>query len=358
METETSGFLIAPGASIQEAMVRMDAARRGIVLVVDEERRLIGTVTDGDVRRAILAKIDFHQPVSLLLSRKAHTPFARPITALIGADRNLYLGLLKTHGVLHLPLVDEEQRVAGLVTMEDFLPEADPSLQAVVMAGGLGRRLAPLTEETPKPMLRVHDRPLLEIIIGQLREAGIRQVKVATHHRPEKIEEHFKDGKEFGVELSYVSENRPLGTIGGLGLLETPKETTLVMNGDILTQVDFRAMLAYHREHQADLTVAVRHYDFKVPYGVIECDGPVVRGVSEKPVIDFLVNAGIYLLEPVVHRFIPSGQPFDMTDLIQRLIQEKRPVVSFPIREYWLDIGEHAEYQRAEQDVRTGKVQV
>ncbi len=358
MEIEISGFLITPQASIQEAMARMDAARRGIVLVVDEQRKLIGTVTDGDVRRAILAKIDLAQPVATILERKANTPFASPVTAPSGANRNSYLELLKSHSLLHLPLVDEGQRVVGLVSLDEFLPDPDLPLQAVVMAGGLGRRLDPLTRELPKPMLRVSDRPLLEIIIRQLCDAGIREVKITTHHKPGKIEEHFGDGKEFGVNLSYVEEDRPLGTGGGLGLLGTPRGTTLVINGDILTQVDFKAMLIFHKEHKADLTVAVRHYDMKVPYGVVECDGPIVRSLSEKPVFGFFVNAGIYLLEPSVYPYIPNGQSFDMTDLIQRLLDEGRAVVSFPIREYWLDIGEHAEYQQAEEDVRMGKVRV
>ncbi len=358
MNTEFTKVCISPEASIGEAIARMDAIRLGIVLVVDKDRKLLGTVTDGDVRRAILARIDLGQPVNVLLSRKINTPFVRPITAPVGAPRSTYLDILKQHSILHLPLVDEEQRVRGLVTLDEFVPDGALAIQAVIMAGGQGSRLHPLTADTPKPMLPVNDRPLLEIIIGQLRDAGIKQVKVTTHHMPEKIEKHFGDGKDFGVALSCVEEDCPLGTVGGLGLLEVPKDTTLVINGDILTQVDFRAMLAFHKEHQADLTVAVRHYDLKVPYGVVECDGPVVRGVSEKPVIGLFVNAGIYLLEPIVYRFIPNGQPFDMTDLIQLLIHEGRTVASFPVREYWLDIGDHAEYERAERDVRAGKVKV
>jgi len=293
--------------------------------------------------------------VPALLARKAGTRYAVPMSAPKDADPSTWLAMLKQHRILHLPLVDEEQRVAGLVTLDEFLPDQVLPLQAVVMAGGAGSRLRPLTEETPKPMLSVGGRPLLEIIIEQLREAGIRQVKVTTHHQHEKIAEHFGDGQEFGVELSYVAERQPLGTVGSLGLLERLTETTLVINGDILTRVDFRAMLAFHREYQADLTVAVRHYDLKVPYGVIECDGPVVKGLSEKPTMGFFVNAGIYLLEPSVHRFIPSGQCFDMTDLIQCLLTAGRPVTSFPIREYWLDIGQHEDYVQAQEQVKAWK---
>ena len=356
MYVDVSKVCFTSHGALREAMAQMDRAGHGILLIMDEERRLLGTVTDGDVRRAILANLDLSQPVSVLLARKAGTRFATPITAPIGQDRTVYLSILKQHSLLHLPLLDAAQRVAGLVTMDSLVPDQVLPLQAVVMAGGKGTRLHPLTADVPKPMLRIGDRPVLEIIIKQLREAGIRQVTVTTHHKSEKIAEHFGDGKEFGIDLSYIEEDQQLGTVGGLSLLEVPTETTLVINGDILTQVDFRAMLAYHREHKADMTVAVRQYDMKVPYGVVECEGSVVRGLSEKPVLGFFVNAGIYLLEPSVYRLIPNGQRFDMTELIQHLLQKKRLVVSFPIREYWLDIGEQAEYEQAEQDVRTGKV--
>lgn len=357
MRSDLNLFCVAPGAMIRGAITRIDASGLGIVLVVDQNRRLVGTITDGDIRRAILANLDLEQPVSVLLSRKSGTRFATPISALQGQEQAVYLNLLKQHSVLHLPLVDEHQRVVGLVTMDTLAPEQPLPLQAIVMAGGKGTRLHPLTEHTPKPMLRVGDKPILEIIIGQLREAGIRQVTVTTHHQGEKIAEHFGDGHDFGVTLSYVEEKQQMGTIGGLSLMAKPTETTLVINGDILTEVDFRAMLAYHREHQADLTVAVRQYDIEVPYGVIDCAGSHVLGVNEKPTFGFFVNAGIYLLEPSVHRFIPNQQRFDMTDLITRLIAERQVVVSFPIREYWLDIGEHTEYEQAHQDIRTGKIQ-
>ncbi len=354
MYSDLATLCIKRDSSLQDAMAMLDRSRIGIVLVVDDDWRLLGTITDGDCRRAMLDRVNLDQLISVLLARKATTAYATPITAPMNAPSGTYLQLLKQHKILHLPLLDGEQRVAGLVTVDDFVPNNIP-LKAVVMAGGQGTRLNPLTEDMPKPMLPVGDRPIMEIIIQQLRDAGIKQVKVTTHHKPEKITDYFGDGSDFGVELSYVTEDRPLGTVGGLGLLETPQETTLVINGDILTQVDFRAMLAYHKEHGAELTVGVRHYDIKVPYGVVECDGPVVRRLSEKPVLGLFVNAGIYLLEPAVYRFIPNGQRFDMTDLIQRLIEEGRPVVSFPVREYWLDIGQAADYEQAQEHVKTWK---
>lgn len=356
MYSDLTNLCIEQCKSILEAVTLMERSKIGIVLVVDENRRLVGTITDGDVRRAMLANVNFEQPVSALLARKAGSRFARPIAARVGADRSTYLRLLQEHGILHLPLLEEDGRVAGLVRIDDFVPDRMLSLQAVVMAGGMGTRLLPATKELPKPMLPVGDRPLMEIIIQQLRDAGIRRVNVTTHHKAEKITGYFGDGRNFGVEIAYVTEDRPLGTAGALGLMKSPEETILVINGDILSQVDFRSMLAFHREQHADLTMAVRQYDLPVPYGVVETKGPVVQRLTEKPCLNFLVNAGIYLLEPSVHSFIPNGKPFDMTDLIQRLIKEGRNVASFPILEYWLDIGETVDYKRAQEDVKAGKV--
>jgi NDP-sugar pyrophosphorylase family protein len=229
-------------------------------------------------------------------------------------------------------------------------------LEAVIMAGGKGARLRPLTEDLPKPMLPVGGRPLMERIVEQLQQAGIRQVNVMTHYKPEKIIQHFGDGRDYGVELSYVNEDLPLGTGGALGLLTPPRETQLVINGDILTQVDFKAMLTFHQDNKADMTVAVSHYEIMVPYGVVECEGAQIRSLKEKPQLGFFVNAGIYLLEPSVYKFIPNGQYFNMTDLIRWLLDAGETVVSFPIREYWLDIGEYSDYMKAQNDVENGKI--
>ena len=348
---DPADYCVDQFSSIRDTIALMDKSRIGIALVVDEQRRLIGTVTDGDVRRGILANINLDESVTRLLERKSGSPYAIPTTAPVGADPTICLELLKQHSILHLPLLDEEKRVAGLVTLDEFVPPSNLALQAVIMAGGRGSRMNPLTEVLPKPMLPVGDQPLMEIIIHQLRDAGIRRVNVTTHHKSEKITEHFGDGSDFGVELNYVNEDRPLGTAGGLGLMDPPQETLLVINGDILSQVDFRAMLAFHREQRGDLTVAVRQYDIRVPFGVVECEGASVQRLTEKPVLNFFVNAGIYLLEPVVYQYIPNGKSFDMTDLIERLLEERRRVVSFPVREYWLDIGLPEDYLRAQKDV-------
>lgn len=338
-------------------MARMDANGVGIVLVAGDDRKLLGTVTDGDVRRAILAHDSLDQTAQRMLERKSQTAYAQPITARIGESPEYYRTLLHNSQVYYLPLLDQDDRAVGLICVDDFLWGQSLPLQAVVMAGGQGSRLRPLTEDLPKPMLPVGGRPLMEIIIGHLREAGIHRVSVTTHYKPEKISEHFKDGNDFGVSLSYVQEEQPLGTVGGLTLLETPQETTLVINGDILTQVNYRSMLTYHREHRADLTVAVRRYEVRVPYGVVESKGSAIERVVEKPTYGFFVNAGIYLLEPSAYRHIPKNQRFDMTDLIHVLVKEGRSVVSFPVREAWHDIGHHEDYQKVQEMATNGSFQ-
>ena len=354
VHTNLPAICVEPEISFREAIARIDQNGLGIVLVTDAERRLLGTVTDGDVRRSILASVSLDAPVAAILASKAGSRYARATTVRPGTDRDTCVRLMRSHGILHLAVLDEQERVAGVIRLHDFAPERSlESLRAVVMAGGIGSRLRPLTDETPKPMLPIGDRPLLEIIIGQLREVGIKQVKVATHHKAEKIVEHFGDGQGFGVELSYVTEDRPMGTAGSLGLIEPPTATTLVVCGDILTQVDYRALVSYHRGHQADLTLVVRPHDLQVPYGVIDCEGPEVRRLREKPVLNFFVNAGIYLLEPSVFAYIPKGRRCDMTDLIQSLLEARRRVISFPIHEFWLDIGQHAQYQQAQEQVKT-----
>ncbi len=342
--------VFSPELPIREAIPALERAGVGILLLCSPQRQLVGTVTDGDIRRAILRNVPFDEPCTSIASHA-------PVVAHLPLTRTSALHLMdhaKDFIINHLPILDERGQVIGLALRSDFVNEEQPPLSAVIMAGGLGTRLRPLTEDLPKPMLPVGDRPLMELIIEQLRRAGIHQVNITTHYKPEKIIEYFGNGEAFGVNLTYVTEDRPLGTAGGVGLLESSDEPLLVINGDILTRIDFRAMLDFHRAHHADLTIAVRPFEFEMPYGVVEVDGSFVRQVREKPRLNFLTNAGIYLLEPNVQRLIPNGQHLDMTELIELLIANKQTVVSFPIIEYWLDIGQHADYVRAQEDVRRG----
>jgi len=311
---------------------------------------LIDTITDGDIRRAILAGLDLEVSVSLLRQRKAGGPYSEPVTAAVGTDLSHILRLMKEQSVRHVPILDESGRVKDIVTYRDVFKNDSLPLQAVVMAGGYGTRLRPLTDDVPKTMLTVGDRPLLESIIKRLRESGIKRVNLTTYYKSEAISTHFGDGKDFGVEIRYVKEDQPLGTAGALSLLASSKEPLLVMNGDILTQVDFRAMLDFHVDHGADMTVAVRPYEYRIPYGVVKSRGIELKEIVEKPLLRHFVNAGIYLLDPEACMDIPNGRSYDMTDLIAELIGKGKRVICFPIREYWLDIGKMDDYIKAQRD--------
>ncbi len=354
--SEIGKFTIDLNATIRDAISCIDKNAKGIALVIDGDHRLLSTITDGDIRRAILAGVTFDTPVSRLMMEKEKSKYPKPICVTKKSTDSEMLSLMKDESVRQLPVLDEEGRVVDLVVLSDLVPEEKLAVRAVIMAGGKGTRLRPLTEKLPKPMLPVGDRPLMERTIEQLRRSGIRNVNITTHFQPEKIVDHFGDGKAFGVTINYLPEDEPLGTAGALDMMEDTDEPVLVINGDVLTRVDYRAMLNYHREHSADMTIGVRKYDLQVPYGVIDSDGPNVRKLREKPVIELFVNAGIYLLEPGLNRYLPDSGPFDMTELIQRMIDDGSNVVNFPIVEYWLDIGHPADYEQAQQDVENGEL--
>lgn len=353
MAVDMGKLTVGPGATMREALAGINAGTKGIALVVDDDGRLVGTVTDGDIRRAVLDGLDLDGPVSEISLRKKSGPYPEPLTAPLDASRAQLLEMMQQSWIFQIPLLDDRGRVAGLATIHDLL-HGDCGLEAVIMAGGLGMRLRPLTENLPKPMLPVGDRPLMEHIIDNLRRSGISRVRVASHYKAELIAEHFGDGADFGVDINYVREDQPLGTAGGLGLMPGGRTPLLVINGDILTSLNFRAMLDYHRDNRADLTVAVRPYEFEIPFGVVESDGPLLTGIREKPRLSYFVNAGIYLLEPSVPALIPRGERLDMPDLIDLLLESGRTVASFPVHEYWRDIGHHDDYRQAQEDVANG----
>jgi len=349
-------LLIQDDVSVREAISAVDRGGVGIALLVDQEGRLLATITDGDIRRAILHGVSQDAPVTALLGNRSED-YRKPIAASTWAKRSEILHMMQQRNVRHVPLLDAEQRLVDLVLLSEFACQPRNRLSAVVMAGGLGTRLRPLTQDVPKPMLPVGGRPVLERIVEQLREAGINSVRVATNHRAEKIIEHLGDGRRFGVQIDYPSEDEPLGTAGALGMVEPSDWPLLVVNGDVVTKLNFRSMLDFHQEHGADLTVAVRKYEFCVPYGVVESEGVKVLGLVEKPSLGFFVNAGVYVMEQSAHREIPLSRRSDMTDLIQILLGNGQSVVSFPIHEYWLDIGHLEDYRQAQEDAESGRLE-
>jgi dTDP-glucose pyrophosphorylase len=351
MTLNVEQLFMKPNLTIREAMVRLNENPEGIVLVIDDSNRLLDTITDGDLRRAILGGITLDAALSVLASRRASSVYPNPITVGEQVPLHEIHALMSEQLLRQIPIVDAEGRVVDLVVAGDI--NANPvelPVSALIMAGGRGTRLRPLTDDVPKPLLPVGGKPIMEHTIARLEAAGVRTVLVSTHYRAEAFREHFGNGADFGVNMDYVQEDEPLGTAGALRLVGPSTQPVLVINGDVLTQINYRAMLAFHQENDAAMTVGVSSYDLEIPYGVVELDGVRIKHVVEKPTIHQFINAGVYLLEPRAVELIPETGRFDMTDLIETLLKEGHNVVSFPISEYWLDIGQHGDYARAQKD--------
>lgn len=351
MASKVEEAMVDLNVPVRQVMRKINLSGFGIAVVVDDCEKVIATVTDGDIRRAILGNIDLDLPIQTLLDQQIHSR-GNPIVALEGTDQSELLEMMRYHSVRQIPLIDQNGCLVDIAVLNALISEQELPITAVVMAGGYGTRLRPLTEQLPKPMLPVGDKPLLELIIQQLSRSGIHRVNLTTHYKADKIIEYFGNGRNFGVDISYVEEDEPLGTAGSLSLLEDSDLPVLVINGDILTKVDFRAMLEFHAEHVADMTVAVRQHEFLIPYGVVDTNGSHVNSITEKPVMRHLINAGMYLLGREALKFIPIGEPYTMPELISKLITEGKSVISFPVEEYWLDIGHQADYAQAQEDAK------
>jgi dTDP-glucose pyrophosphorylase len=338
--------LIAPQTRLQDAIATLDREGLRIALVVDHERRLLGTLTDGDVRRALLKQVPLTADVALAMN-------AHPVSATLDWSRERLLALMEEHQLLHVPVLDAAGRVLDLETLHGLLHKRHKSNGVFLMAGGFGTRLQPLTDHCPKPMLRVGDKPILELIVENFINAGFNRFYISTHYMAETIRAHFGDGSRWGASIRYVHEDQPLGTAGALGLLphEEIQQPLFMMNGDLLTNLNFESLLKFHVEHDSLATMCVREYEYRVPYGVVESDGHRVRAMTEKPVHRFFVNAGIYVVSPELVRSVTPGERVDMPTLLERHMARGRDIQVFPLHEYWLDIGRMEDFQRAQFDV-------
>lgn len=334
-------ILVLPETPIREAIRVLDKSAKQILLVVDGENRLMGTVTDGDIRRGILKGLSLDEHTDKIMG-------SSPTVARAGDDRQSILAMMRQKKLHHIPVVNEQNRVVGIEFLEELIQPHLKENWVVLMAGGLGSRLRPLTNDCPKPMLKVGNKPLLETILENFIEYGFRHFYISVNYMADMVKDHFGDGARWGVEIRYLEEDRKLGTAGALSLLPSkPQAPLLVMNGDVLTKVNFRQLLDFHATHDSMATMCVREYDFQVPYGVVRIEKHRITGIDEKPVHRFFVNAGIYVLAPEALQAIPAGQFFDMPTLFETLIAKGEETVVFPIREYWLDIGQLADYDRA-----------
>src|SRR5208337_3420420 len=274
---------LLPSTSIAEAIAQLDKAGTGALVLCTADRMLFGLLTDGDIRRAILRGVSLETPCENIASLE-------PLTVDSSMCATEALELMVKNDINHLPVVDATGRVIKFLLRRYLAQRRGTVLSAVIMAGGYGKRLLPLTEELPKPMLPVGDTPILERTIQQLRRSGIRDISLTTHYLPESILQYFGDGSAFGVRLNYLKEDYPLGTAGGIKLMKRTDNPFLVINGDIITGVPFQEMLDFHRKHHALLTVGVRKYDVEVPFGVVELEEVHVNHIREKPSFNFFIN--------------------------------------------------------------------
>ncbi|SIN78601.1 CBS domain-containing protein [Sulfurivirga caldicuralii] len=328
---------------LKRAIRIIDSAALQIGLVTDAAGRLKGVVTDGDIRRALL-KPDTTWDMPIRAVMNPNPAVVKPAISPAQARARMQKRSLR-----HLPIVDDSGTLVGLHTWDETVTQRKDNW-VVLMAGGFGTRLRPLTDETPKPLLPVGNKPILEHILESFIEAGFYKFFISVHYKAEMIKRHFGDGSEWGVQIQYLEESEPLGTAGCLNLLpEKPDKPLILMNGDLLTKVDFERLLEFHESEQAFATLCVREYTQQVPYGVIDADGSRLQQIVEKPVQRYFVNAGIYVMSPEFVRALPKGRS-DVPDHLQSAAELQRNVTIFPIHEYWLDIGRMDDFQRAQDE--------
>ncbi|MDO2951791.1 nucleotidyltransferase family protein [Aeromonas simiae] len=333
--------------TVRDALTVINAAALRICLVVDEKQHLLGVVTDGDVRRAILNNVALTQSVTAVMN-------STPITVSAKMARTELLELMRERSILSLPVVDDAGRLIGLETWEQAAKAPSYDNPVFIMAGGFGTRLRPLTDNCPKPMLKVGDKPILETLLSQFLKAGFKNIYISTHYMPEQITDYFGDGSAWGANIRYVHEETPLGTGGALGLLPAgiPALPLIMINGDVLTTVDFNRLLDFHNKYQPVATMCVREYDYQVPYGVISGDGHRILEMQEKPIQRYFVNAGIYVVSPELFMNVPRQERIDMPTLLEQQIAKQEEVLMFPIHEYWLDIGRMDDFHKAQLDIK------
>lgn len=336
----TEDIKVLPDTKLLEAMRTLDKGAKGIVLVVDTNNKLIGLVTDGDIRRSLLKNKSLDIPVQEVMTKNFKSC----------TDKNKALHLMKKMSIAHMPIVNEQNTLLDLAVFSEIVRSKTAPETAVVMAGGLGTRLYPLTKETPKPMLMVAHKPMLEWIIEGLKSHGVKNVILSIRDH-QVIKDHFGDGSKFGVNITYLIENEVKGTAGALSLLKEQNKPFIVMNGDILTTINYYNLYNKHIKTESAITVVSYRKETKIEYGVLELEGTDITGLIEKPSIYHQINAGIYVLSPHVLEHIPKKGAYTMPELIDTLIEKNMKVSAFPIMEFWLDIGHHKDFKYAQEAV-------
>jgi len=341
---DTSKISLRVNSTIADALGVINSGAVKIALVVDSDNKLLGTLSDGDIRRALLRKESLNETINGVY-------FKNPTTANKGSSKEDLLRSCLINGITQVPIVDEDRKIIDLFIIDDGLQKKQHENHVVLMVGGLGTRLRPLTENTPKPMLKVGGKPILETIVKRFVEDGFTNITMCLGYKSNVIQDYFRDGSGFGANIDYIVEEKRMGTAGALTLLEKRLDNPFfVMNGDLLTDINFEKMLDFHVEHNSKATMCVREYDIEVPYGVVSTSNEDIVSIKEKPIHSFFVNAGIYLLDPKCINLIPSNEFYDMPSLFDALILNNDKTICFPLQEYWIDIGRISEYEQANVD--------
>ena len=338
------GIKLNINSTIKEALKIIDSGAIRIALVVDSDNKLLGTLSDGDIRRGLLKNLSLDDTIEDLYSKS-------PTIASVNDSNERIIQKAISKQVYQIPVVDDEGKLVDIVNLATLLNITKKRNRVILMAGGLGTRLRPLTQDIPKPLLKVGNKPILETIIKNFANHGFVNITISLNYKGEMIKDYFGDGSNFGVNIDYVEENMRLGTAGALSLIENkPTEAFFVMNADLLTDVNFLHLLDFHSFSNSDATMCVREYEYQVPYGVIEVEESNVTSIVEKPIQKFFVNAGIYVLSPKVFDYIPKNEFYDMPTLFNTFIEKEKNVISFPIHEYWLDIGRMSDFEQAQSE--------
>jgi len=334
-------FVVGHRVSIRGAMEAINENWRELALVEDAEGRVVGVITDGDIRRGLLRGLTMDSPVAEVMTRdfKAVGP---------DVDRAAVLDIMKSLSIRHVPVLNHEGELLGIHFLEELIGASLRPNVAVVMAGGMGTRLRPFTENCPKPMIMVAGRPILERVVLHLVGYGIRKIYLAINYKGKMIEDYFGDGSAFGCTIEYLREDSPLGTGGALSLLpEVPRHPLILMNGDQITQINISKLLDCHSREGKDATVCVRPYQTEIPFGVVQQEGNRLVGITEKPSVHYIINAGIYVLEPCVLPLVPKGEEFPVTTLFDLMLSHGKPVGVHYFEEEWIDVGRHDDLKRA-----------
>ena len=335
---------VLQSASLLVALQVINIGQAQIALVVDEQQRLIGTLTDGDIRRGLLNGATLASPVEQLMNRQYR--FVRT-----NDDKAAVLEMMRRELLRQVPVLDAQGSVVRLLLLQDLLSPTQLPNPVVIMAGGKGTRLRPQTEHCPKPMLLIDGKPMLEILLEQCIASGFRHFYLSVNYLKEQIIDHFQDGRRWDVSINYLVEHEPLGTAGSLQLLpDIVHGPFLVLNGDVLTRLIPSQLLRFHGEHQAVATLCVREHVVEVPFGVVQTKGVELAGFEEKPCYRHLVNAGVYVINPQLLQLLPAHQATDMPTLLLAAQQAGHRVAVYPIHEYWIDVGRPESLQQAQQE--------